>query len=61
MNDKIIQINEELNNENITNLSELEAVRVKFLGKSGLVTSLMKELGKLPAEEKPIFGIFDSG
>ena len=34
----------------------LDAVRVNFLGKKGQLTDLMKELGKLPKEEKPKAG-----
>jgi phenylalanyl-tRNA synthetase alpha chain len=34
----------------------LDAVRVNFLGKKGLLTEQMKELGKLPKEEKPKAG-----
>ena len=35
---------------------EVESLRVQFLGKSGALTSLLKGLGKLPAEERPIQG-----
>ncbi len=35
---------------------ELNDLRVKYLGKSGIVTSLMKKLKDLPAEERPNFG-----
>lgn len=34
----------------------LEAVRVRFLGKKGLITDLLKGLGRLPAEERPAAG-----
>ncbi|MEJ5258459.1 MAG: phenylalanine--tRNA ligase subunit alpha [Fervidobacterium sp.] len=34
----------------------LNDLRVKYLGKSGIVTGLMKKLKDIPAEEKPIFG-----
>ena len=34
----------------------LEALRVQYLGKSGLVTEQMKKLGSLPPEEKKTFG-----
>ncbi|MDI3473025.1 MAG: phenylalanyl-tRNA synthetase alpha chain [Thermotogaceae bacterium] len=42
--------------EKVTSLDELNALRVKYLGKKGIVTSLMKNLKNLPNEEKPIFG-----
>jgi phenylalanyl-tRNA synthetase alpha chain len=31
-------------------------VKVKYLGKSGLITEIMKEMGKLSKEERPVFG-----
>ena len=34
----------------------IEAVRVRYLGRKGEVTGLMKQLGGLPAEEKPAAG-----
>lgn len=37
-------------------LVELDAVRVDFLGKKGKLTSLMKQLGSLPADERPAAG-----
>ncbi|ABS60879.1 phenylalanine--tRNA ligase subunit alpha [Fervidobacterium nodosum] len=41
---------------NAENSKVLNDLRVKYLGKSGIVTSLMKQLKDLPNEEKPIFG-----
>ncbi|AMW32910.1 phenylalanyl-tRNA synthetase, alpha subunit [Fervidobacterium changbaicum] len=35
---------------------QLNDLRVKYLGKSGIVTSLMKKLKELPPEERPNFG-----
>ncbi|MCS7279756.1 MAG: phenylalanine--tRNA ligase subunit alpha [Thermodesulfobacteriaceae bacterium] len=40
----------------IKNLSELEAFRVKYLGKKGLLTSYLKELKNLPLEERKSLG-----
>lgn len=37
-------------------LSELEELRIKYLGKKGELTSVLKEMGKLSAEERPIIG-----
>ena len=37
-------------------LRELDAVRVRYLGKKGLVTDQLKALSGLPAEEKPAAG-----
>ena len=36
--------------------AELRAIELKYLGKSGELTGLMRGIGKLPAEEKPKFG-----
>ncbi len=36
--------------------ASLDGVRVHYLGKKGELTSLLKELGKLPAEERPAAG-----
>jgi phenylalanyl-tRNA synthetase alpha chain len=36
--------------------SELESIRVKLLGKKGELTELLRSVGTLPAEERPIFG-----
>ncbi|MCQ2420100.1 MAG: phenylalanine--tRNA ligase subunit alpha [Clostridia bacterium] len=35
---------------------ELEALRVRFLGKKGELTAVLKMMGKLSAEERPIMG-----
>ncbi len=40
----------------VTNAEELEALRVKYLGKKGELTALLKSMGKLSAEERPIMG-----
>jgi len=37
-------------------LDELDAVRVKYLGRKGLLTAQLKELGTLPAAERPAAG-----
>ncbi len=37
-------------------LTELEELRVRYLGKKGLFTQQLKALGKLPPEERPAFG-----
>ncbi len=39
-----------------TDLRQLDSVRVKYLGKKGLVTDQLKALGTLPKEEKPAAG-----
>lgn len=42
--------------QNIVNLSDLEDLRVKFLGKKGEITSILRDMGKLSAEMRPIVG-----
>ena len=42
--------------EQATSVLALNDVRVKFLGKSGEFTALMKGLKDVPPAEKPIFG-----
>lgn len=42
--------------ENVSQLSELDALRVKYLGKKGEVTSILKQMGKLSPEERPVMG-----
>lgn len=41
---------------NATTLEELDRIRVNFLGKKGHLTGLLKDLGKLPKEERPKAG-----
>lgn len=45
---------EELNS--CSDLKSLENLRIKFLGKKGELTSILKQMGKLSAEERPIIG-----
>ncbi|MBE6989610.1 MAG: phenylalanine--tRNA ligase subunit alpha [Ruminococcaceae bacterium] len=35
---------------------ELEAVRVRFLGKKGELTAMLKQMGRLSPEERPVMG-----
>lgn len=37
-------------------IKELQDVRVAYLGKKGPITDLLKGMGKLPAEERPMMG-----
>ena len=34
----------------------LDAARVRFLGKKGELTAVLKQMGKLTAEERPVIG-----
>ncbi|MBO5135994.1 MAG: phenylalanine--tRNA ligase subunit alpha [Clostridia bacterium] len=40
----------------VNEISELEAIKVKYLGKNGLITELMKDMKSLTPEEKKSFG-----
>ncbi len=40
----------------INDVKLLEEFRVKFLGKKGEITSILKQMGKLSAEERPVIG-----
>ena len=42
--------------ESAASLQELDAVRVKYLGKKGELTAVLKTMGKLSPEERPIVG-----
>ena len=37
-------------------LQDLDAARVRFLGKKGELTAILKGMGKLSAEERPLIG-----
>lgn len=38
------------------NLAQLDALRVQYLGKKGELTAVLKQMGKLSAEERPVMG-----
>ncbi|MBE7003880.1 MAG: phenylalanine--tRNA ligase subunit alpha [Ruminococcaceae bacterium] len=42
--------------ENAANTEDLEALRVQYLGKKGELTAVLKQMGKLSAEERPVIG-----
>ena len=42
--------------ENAANAEDLEALRVQYLGKKGELTAVLKQMGKLSAEERPVIG-----
>ena len=37
-----------------SSLAVLQETRVRFLGKKGVLTAIMKEMGKLSPEERPV-------
>lgn len=42
--------------EKITKSEELESFRVRYLGKKGELTGILKQMGGLSAEERPVIG-----
>lgn len=42
--------------EEVKDRAELDALRVKYLGKKGDLTAILKQMGKLSAEERPAMG-----
>lgn len=58
MGDKIQEMTEAVKRKlgEIKTLQELQELKVKYLGKKGEVTSMLKGLGGMAPEERPIFG-----
>lgn len=58
MTDKIKQILDAFNEkiDSIETMNDLNQLRVRFLGKSGEVTELLKGLKSFSAQDKPVFG-----
>jgi phenylalanyl-tRNA synthetase alpha chain len=57
----ISNLNEQLSNalaqlQAVTELQALYDVKVSFAGKQGFLSEIMREMGKLPKEERPAFG-----
>lgn len=42
--------------QNVTSKENLEAARVKYLGKKGELTAILRGMGQLTAEERPVIG-----
>ncbi len=42
--------------EQAASTEELEALRIRLLGKKGELTAILKQMGKLSAEERPVMG-----
>lgn len=62
MNESISKVKEafeqELGSLGERSKDKVDALRVKYLGKKGLVTTLLKQMGALAQEERPAFGKF---
>lgn len=58
MSDKIHNMLEEMKKalENAKSSEAMQEIRVKYLGKKGEITSMMKQMGSLSPEERPSFG-----
>jgi phenylalanyl-tRNA synthetase alpha chain len=48
--------NAEAELEKAQSRDELSAIRTKYLGRKGLLTAVLRDLGKIPAEERPEIG-----
>ncbi|KUO59028.1 phenylalanine--tRNA ligase subunit alpha [bacterium BRH_c32] len=58
MEQRIIEIGESFTKELdiVKNSKDLEEIRIKFLGRNGLLSQLFEDFKSLPKEEKPKFG-----
>ena len=58
MKNRLINIKEEVLNvlSSVTDEKELNDLRVKYLGKKGVITLSLKKVGSLSSEERPEFG-----
>ena len=58
MEEKFKEIRENVRKKlnEIANLQELQELKVNYLGKKGEITSMLKGLGNMSPEERPIFG-----
>lgn len=51
-----LKLNCERELNNVNSIQSLEDIKVKYLGKKGELTNILKMMGKLSAEERPIMG-----
>ena len=58
MKEKLLSIREEVLSciDSAKDLNDIEDIRVKYLGKKGKLTLLLREMGRLSKEERPIIG-----
>ncbi|HOV25301.1 MAG TPA: phenylalanine--tRNA ligase subunit alpha [Pseudobacteroides sp.] len=58
MRDQLNKIKDQADKElsNVQSIQDLEALRVKYLGKKGELTGVLRGMGALSAEERPIIG-----
>jgi len=50
------QFRSELSELDVVDLNKVDLFRVRFLGKKGLISALLRQMGALSAEERPLFG-----
>ena len=58
MKNELSQILDEASLEIKSQGADLEQLRIKYLGKKGRLTDILKKLGTLSAEERPVIGAF---
>ena len=58
MQEKLLNLQETALSEikDMQSIEQVESLRVKYLGKKGEITAILKEMGKLSAEERPVIG-----
>ena len=58
MQEKLLNLQETSLSEikDMQSIEQVESLRVKYLGKKGEITAILKEMGKLSAEERPVIG-----
>lgn len=42
--------------EDVENLDSLEKLRIEFIGKKGRITDVLRKMGKIPEDERPVVG-----
>ena len=56
MKEKLLEIKAEALNQIASPDCDLEQIRIKYLGKKGELTAVLRGMGALSAEERPIVG-----
>ena len=56
MKDALMKIKEQALSDIASGAEDIEALKVKYLGKKGELTAILKGMGKLTAEERPVIG-----
>jgi len=58
MKEKLLSMQESVKNDltKIATPQDLENIRIKYLGKKGELTAILRQMGQLSAEERPVIG-----